>query len=165
MGAPHCCLKNGAICAESHRNCACLPSCKDCPNCGIPHQMAARVETRTSCATTGGEKGVKPEKFSLVPAEPMKAVARVYGYGAKKYTKHAASGEVISSGEHNWRKGYEWSKALDALERHLNAYKACQDTDHESGESHLAHVVFHCLSLMEWSKTHPELDDRYREPK
>lgn len=111
------------------------------------------AETRTSCAVTGGEKGVKPERFSLIPAEPMKAVARVYGYGADKYSPS------------NWRKGYEWSKALDALERHLNAYKACQDIDPESGQPHLAHLVFHCLSLLEWSKTHPELDDRWRESK
>jgi dATP/dGTP diphosphohydrolase len=111
-------------------------------------RIAHAVEVRHTNEVTGGQKGMKPERFSLIPAAPMREVARVYGHGAEKYEPD------------NWRKGYEWTIALDALERHLNAFKGRQDIDPDSKLHHLAHAVFHCLSLMEWSVTHPELDDR-----
>lgn len=105
-------------------------------------------ETRTVNSLTGGEKGVKPARFSLVPPQPMWEVARVYGYGSTKYAPR------------NWERGYDWTKSIDALERHLSLFKQGQDIDDESGLHHLAHAVFHCLALIEWGRTHPELDDR-----
>jgi hypothetical protein len=110
--------------------------------------FADQQELRTRNTETGGEKGVKPERFSLIPPRPMEEVARVYGAGSIKYSPR------------NWELGYEWSKSMDALERHYNAFKRREDFDPESGLHHLAHAVFHCLALMEWTLTHPELDDR-----
>jgi hypothetical protein len=110
--------------------------------------LPAIEEVRTRNEVTGGEKGVKPERFSLIPVRPMEEVARVYGAGASKYAPR------------NWERGYEWSKSMDALERHYQAWKRREDYDPESGLHHLAHAVFHCLALMQWTLTHPELDDR-----
>lgn len=110
------------------------------------------AETRITNVLTGGQKGSKPERFSLIPAEPLADVARVYGYGATKYAPR------------NWERGYNWSLSLDALGRHVNRFIAGEDLDPESGLPHLAHVVFHCFALMEWRRTHPDLDDRAGRP-
>jgi hypothetical protein len=99
---------------------------------------------------TGGEKGSKPERMDLIPAGPLEAVGRVYGFGASKYA------------DHNWRRGYAWSLSIAALLRHVFRFVGGETKDPESGEHHLAHAVFHCLALIEWETTHPEKDDRWK---
>lgn len=95
------------------------------------------TEIRTT-SSTGGQKGVKPERFSLIPRRGLEAIARVFGFGAEKYDAH------------NWRRGYEWSKSFDALERHTQAAKDGETYDPESGLPHLAHAGFHILVLLTW---------------
>lgn len=112
---------------------------------------ASDTEIR-STSSTGGEKGVKPERHSLIPVEPLNEVARHYGAGAAKYA------------DHNWRRGYEFSKSYDAMRRHESSWWGGEDIDPETGTSHLAAVVFHAFTLMEFMKTHPEFDDRYKAP-
>lgn len=102
-----------------------------------------------SVSSTGAEKGTKAERFSLLPAEALAAVARHYGVGAAKYSAH------------NWRKGYEWSKSYDALQRHSNAFWAGEDIDAETGSPHMAAVAFHALTLITFMAEHPEMDDRF----
>lgn len=109
-------------------------------------------ETR-STSTSGAEKGVKPETFSLIPVQALEQVARHYGVGAKKYAPH------------NWRAGYEWSKSYDALQRHANAFWRGEDTDQETGSPHMAAVAFHALTLLTFMQEQPEYDDRYKEQK
>lgn len=114
------------------------------------------TETRTT-SSSGGQKGVKPERHSLVPRDPMKWVARVYGFGASKYA------------DHNWRKGYEFSKSIDSLQRHVDEFVLGNELDDESGLPHLAHAAFHLLSLLEWTQgpdkaDYVQHDDRYRRP-
>lgn len=106
------------------------------------------AEQRAKDATTGGEKCFKPARFEFLPAIPMEIVARVFGYGATKYE------------DRNWERGYKWSLSYGALQRHLHRFWAGETIDPESGEHHLGHAVFHCLAMMEWHRTHPELDDR-----
>ena len=109
-------------------------------------------EVRTT-SSTGGEKGVKPEDYALIPWGAMDEIARVYAFGAQKYAAH------------NWRKGYEWGKSFSALCRHIFAFWKGEDRDPESGLSHLAHAGFHVLSLLTfWLErdTYGEHDDRYK---
>lgn len=106
------------------------------------------TEVRT-VSSTGGEKGTKPERYDLIPVEALASVARLYGEGAKKYA------------EHNWRKGYEWSKSYAALQRHANEFWKGVDLDPETGEPHLAAVIFHSLTLITFMQEHPDFDDRY----
>ncbi len=106
------------------------------------------TEVRTT-SSTGGEKGMKPERYDLIPVEALASVARLYGEGAKKYS------------EHNWRKGYEWSKSYAALHRHLAEFWKGVDIDPETGEPHLAAVVFHAFTLLTFMSEHPNFDDRY----
>lgn len=113
--------------------------------------MSGTGEVRTTSAS-GGQKGVKPEAYDLIPVEALAHVARVFGAGAAKYSAH------------NYRKGFEWSKSYAALQRHANAFWRGEDTDPEMGTPHMAHVVFHALALLTFMDEHPEYDDRYRPP-
>lgn len=110
-------------------------------------------EIRT-VSKTGGEKGVKPQRYSLIPRKALDTITEVYHFGASKYASH------------NWRKGYEWSKSYDALQRHITAWWDREETDPESGLSHLAHAGFHIFALIVFSseKRYAEFDDRYKEP-
>jgi uncharacterized HAD superfamily protein len=105
-------------------------------------------------SATGGEKGVKPERHSMVPVPPLEEVARVYGYGAQKYSRE------------NWRQGYPWSWSYDSLQRHVKAFWKGQDFDPDSGYQHLAHACFHLFTLMTFGgdlERYAQHDDRVRE--
>ena len=108
-----------------------------------------KTEVRIVNAQTGGQKGQKDIRWDLVPIEPMQEVARLYHEGAKKYAKD------------NWRKGYDWSLSYAAMQRHATQFWNGESYDGETGCHHLSSVVFHALAMMEFEKTHPELDDRY----
>lgn len=105
-------------------------------------------EVRTTSAT-GGQKGVKDERFDLIPAGALAKLARHYGAGARKYD------------DNQWRKGYEWSKSYAAMQRHLNQFWGGEDVDEETGSSHLACAAWHCFALMTFAEEFPEYDDRY----
>ena len=109
------------------------------------------TEVRTT-SSTGGEKGVKPERYDLIPVEAMALVAQLYGKGAVKYDAH------------NWRKGYEWSKSYQAMQRHANSFWGGEDLDPEMQLPHLASVVFHALTLMTFMQEQPQFDDRFIGP-
>lgn len=106
-------------------------------------------ETVVTNETTGARKASKMARFDLVPSGAMWQVAEVYGYGAKKYD------------DHNWRRGYDWGLSIAALERHLARFKEGEDIDPEFGLPHLAHLVWHGLTLLTFMEEHPELDDRF----
>jgi hypothetical protein len=140
------------------------------------------AETRTTSAT-GGQKGVKLERFDLVPVGPLTALAAHFGRGAAKYD------------DNQWRKGYEWSKSYAAKQRHDNLfwagfdYDVCEndpegcafvdqhgepveqfETEHGHGcynhttSHHLDASNWHGFVLREFTMTHPEHDDRYKPP-
>jgi len=87
---------------------------------------------------------------NLLSSEALLQTAAVLKFGADKY--HA----------HNWRDGFVWSRPLAAAMRHIMAYNDGEDKDPESGLSHLAHAACCIMFLLEFEKTHPELDDRYK---
>jgi hypothetical protein len=115
----------------------------------LEHMPVESSEVR-SVSSTGAEKGTKPQRFGLIPPEALAVVAAHYGVGAAKYS------------DHNWRKGYEWSKSYDALQRHSNAFWAGEDIDAETGSPHMAAVAFHALTLITFMEEHREFDDRYK---
>lgn len=102
-------------------------------------------------SSSGGKKGQKPERYSLLPIEALDHVARLYAAGAEKYD------------DHNWRAGYDWSLSYDALMRHVTAFWAGEDIDPEWGERnipHLAAVAFHAFTLLVFMENNPEFDNR-----
>lgn len=108
------------------------------------------AETRITDPKTGGQKGVKPERFDLIPMDAMQEVARVYGYGAKKYAAN------------NWLKGYSWSLSFGALLRHIALAMLGEDRDKETGLLHTAHAVFHCLTITTFIMRKLGTDDRIK---
>lgn len=118
---------------------------------GPADETPANEREQASISSTGGEKNVKPEKFSLIPVEALAKVAEHYGVGAKKYSAH------------QWRKGYEWSKSYDALQRHATSFWAGEDNDTETGTPHMAAVAFHALTLLTFMDEQRDHDDRYKD--
>jgi hypothetical protein len=105
-------------------------------------------ETIVTDPTTGGKKGSKLERFDLIPVEPLEELARVYGFGATKYD------------DDNWKKGYSWKLSFAAMMRHAWAFWRGETYDQESGCHHMAHVAWHCMTLMWFTSYHPNGDCR-----
>lgn len=86
--------------------------------------------------------------FDFMPARAMQELARVYTIGAAKYA------------DRNWERGIAWSRVFAALQRHAWAWRAGEQCDPVDGQYHLASVAWCALALIEYERTHPELDDR-----
>ena len=117
------------------------------------------MSERRTVSSTGGAKGVKPQRYSLLPKPALDAISEVLAYGAAKYTTDT------ESGDYNWRKRYEWSKSHDAMGRHLYAHINGETIDPESGLPHIAHLGAHVCFLLTWLSEGGEageFDDRYR---
>jgi len=101
-------------------------------------------------AGTKFDKGKPP--ISMIPREALEQEALVLAFGANKYARD------------NWRGGFEWSRLIDAALRHIIAFNDGEDTDSETGLSHIAHARC-CLGFL---ITHIEQglgkDDRYAKP-
>lgn len=69
-------------------------------------------------------------------ALPLRLVAAVLTYGAQKYAED--SWQTVPDGERRYE---------DALDRHINAWKAGEDFDEESGLLHLGHIACNALFL------------------
>lgn len=78
-------------------------------------------------------------RMALVPSSLQTSVAEVMTYGAKKYKVN------------NWRKVKSQEPYINALERHLAAYKNGETHDKESGLSHMAHIACNAAFLLELS--------------
>ena len=92
-------------------------------------------EVRVTDEKTGGQKGTKIARFSLIPPECLWALAEHYGKGARKYE------------DNNWLRGYKWSLSLDALQRHLHQWLMGEDNDQETGTHHLIAVAWHACAM------------------
>lgn len=105
-------------------------------------------EVRLTDPTTGGQKGSKLARLSLIPVYAQVQEAKVHGMGAEKYAPY------------NWRKGYPWSWSYDAMQRHLAAFWNGEDNDVESTLEHVAHARWHTGVLLEFMKYDIGTDDR-----
>lgn len=76
-------------------------------------------------------------RYDLVPPSLSREVAKVLTFGAKKYDAH------------NWKKVDDVNRYVAALYRHLEAWRAGEETDPESGFSHLAHAATNVAFLIE----------------
>lgn len=113
--------------------------------------MSKSVKETRVTSETGGQKGSKLAKHSLVPPVALTALAERYGVGLMKYESR------------NWERGYNWSLSYDALQRHLNAFWQGEDYDPEYPESlHLSAVLFHAAALVHFFsyEKYANFDDR-----
>lgn len=88
--------------------------------------------------------------LSLLSTEWLLEVARVLEYGKKKYAAH------------NWRKGIQFSRLLDAAQRHILAFNDGENLDQDTRLSHLAHASCCLMFLYETSIIKPDMDDRFK---
>jgi hypothetical protein len=96
-----------------------------------------------------GAAGALKTPLGLIPSYAMEQTAWVHKLGAEKY------------GPYNWRKtGVCASTYVNAILRHLNAWRDGETLDPESGISHLAHVACSCNILLDAGFCGTLQDDR-----
>ena len=103
---------------------------------GYPQPEAVKFDTE------------KP-RLDLVDFTALEGLAKVLTFGAKKYAAN------------NWRNGFEYSRVIAALMRHLSAIQQGEDIDPESGLPHIDHLGCCWMFLSYFQKKRPDLDDRY----
>lgn len=100
-----------------------------------------------------GQAGSLKAPLGLVPPHAMEQTAWVHKLGADKY------------GPWNWREtGVCASTYVNAILRHLNAWRDGEDLDPESGITHLAHIACSANILMDAEYCGKLQDDRNKRP-
>lgn len=87
--------------------------------------------------------------IDLIDQEIIIELAKVLGYGAKKYKAH------------NWKNGLPISRYYSALQRHILAFNNGETVDPESGLNHLGHAACNLMFMIYMMKNKPHLDDRF----
>lgn len=120
--------------------------------------LACSCKPTETCAICKDEKlilGVAPKydtgklRYSLVPPIAIKAIAEVLTFGANKYA--ANSWQKVENGSERY---------LDALYRHLEAYRSGEKFDPESGSTHLAHAITNISFLLHFEQERSINDSR-----
>lgn len=75
-------------------------------------------------------------RYELVPPIAIKAMAEVITYGAKKYQAN------------NWQTCTDTDRFVGAIYRHIEAWRAGEELDPESGLHHLAHAMTNLAYLL-----------------
>lgn len=90
------------------------------------------------------------DKVDITLLEPLflQGMASVMMMGAKKY------------GRDNWRKGLNYNRTIAAIYRHLMTFQMGEDTDKESGLSHLYHLAVNLMFLEYFQRKGVGVDDR-----
>lgn len=87
--------------------------------------------------------------LSILTMESLVAEAKAFQYGEKKYKD-----------KHNYKKGMEWSRMLDASMRHIVAFSGKEDFDNESSLNHLWHAKACLAMLIYYYENNVGTDDR-----
>jgi len=126
--------------------------------CGTPIYYKDATSFHCSCGETSylltaalksvAGKGLKYDtgklRYSLVPPVAIKGIAEVLTFGASKYGKD--NWQLVDNAEERY---------LDALYRHLEAYRAGESHDPESGLTHLAHAATNVAFLQYFEDKKP----------
>lgn len=105
------------------------------------------AEIRT-ISSSGGEKGTKPQAYDLISPLALMKLAELYNLGVLKYKVR------------NFIRGYEYSKSYSSLQRHVSLFWSGESIDSELKSNHIANVAWHAITLLTFSTSHPEFDDR-----
>ena len=80
-------------------------------------------------------------KYSLIPPIALKGMAEILTFGADKYG--AESWKLVPNREERY---------LNALYRHLEAYRSGEKLDQETFKSHLSHVLCNAAFLLHFEE-------------
>lgn len=115
-------------------------------------QQSCSDSAQTNAKDLTPTEGVKHDdgklRFDLLPPHALEQVVEIFTFGATKY------------GDRNWELGMDWARLFGAMSRHTWAWYRGEDTDSESGKSHLAHAVCCLLMLLEYAHTKKGRDNR-----
>ena len=130
-------------------------------NCGKNEFELIDEENTSQCSTLlevdktvelSKDKGSKFDSgkapIHMIPEEAILGTSQVFAFGAKKYKRF------------NYRKGIEFTRLQDSLMRHMLAFSKGENTDEESGLSHLYHAAANISMLIYMNENKPEMDDR-----
>ena len=108
-----------------------------CEQCGKPElSCTCYNETLVPELSEGMKFDNGKLLYSLIPPETLKALAEVLTYGAQKYAPN------------NWIKVENGDiRYMDALFRHLEAFRSGETHDPESGYHHLSHCLCNIMFL------------------
>ena len=110
-----------------------LDRIQTCPKCQTVYSTALGHECDVPTSTkivTGMKFDTGKLQYSLIPTSATKALAEVLTYGANKYAPN--NWQLVQDGE---------TRYLDALFRHLEAFRSGEVNDEESGLHHLSHAL------------------------
>ena len=103
------------------------------------HEKDIRIAGAKSKSKIDSEVALKNDseknRLELIPHSAIEGLGRAMTYGSQKYE------------DHNWSNGFNWDRLVGSLMRHLNAWRAGQDNDPESGLSHIDHVLANAAML------------------
>lgn len=91
-------------------------------------------------------------KWNLLPIEATEEIIKVLEFGAKKY------------GDFNWlenSEGVEWTRYMNAADRHFAKFKKGINIDEDSGLLELAHLATNILMLLQYQVLDKGYDNRY----
>jgi hypothetical protein len=90
-------------------------------------------------------------KWHLMPEPALEEVMKVFQFGGEKY------------GDFNWVDNayeVEWTRYLNAMERHFKKFKRGIDKDEESGLYELSHLLCNGLMLLTYQMEQLGKDNR-----
>jgi hypothetical protein len=95
-------------------------------------------------------------EWEMMPEEALEEVMKVLQFGANKY------------GKWNWLDNAneaEYTRIMNAIERHFKKFKKGQDLDEESSLPELAHVIVNCLFILQYQCLDVGIDNRRKNTK
>ena len=104
-------------------------------------------------ATPGYKLDTGKLRYDLLPPDIVEAITWVLTWATERTSPPPYP-------DRNWEKGMSWMRVFAALMRHLWAWRRGDNSDPESGRSHLWHAACCITFLVTYERTHPELDDR-----
>lgn len=124
------------------------PAGCECPEVMCKHSTL--IEEKQPHPKMGLKSDSNKPPISIIPREAIEQEAQAFAFGANKY------------GKYNFRNGIDYTRLIDAAQRHILAFSDGEDKDPESGVSHLAHARANLAMLLYMIKHKSEHDDRYK---
>lgn len=87
-------------------------------------------------------------RWGLLSWPALAELVQVLMFGARKYSSW------------NWTNGLSWTQTFESMQRHAIAWYQGEDTDPETGLSHIAHVFCNAMFLLHFILFKTGTDDR-----